>query len=408
MKTAWIPIVLAALGLGSTAEASSCAPEDPFAAADAAAAANAFAVDLYREISAGDDNLFYSPSSLAAALAMTWAGARGETAAEMADVLHLPADQAAAHAAWAALQDAWAPGEDATHRLEVANRLWPQIGFDLQPSYLELVRERYDGGLQPLDFVGDLEGSRLTINAWVEDRTEEKIKDLLPPGSLVPATRLVLTNAVYFLGDWKHAFEPRATRDEDFRLPDGGTVAAPMMRQVERLNLAVHEGVRVLELPYAGEELSMFVLLPDAPDGLADLERRLDAATLETWLGGATPERVRCVLPKFSVTAGFDLAATLAKMGMPSAFAPSRADFSGLTGGKDLVIDRVIHKAFVDVDETGTEAAAATAITMKLTSVSNEPPPVEFRADHPFLYLIRHRETGAILFLGRLTDPRTS
>ena len=408
MKTVWGSILLAALLAAPFADAASRAPEPPVTATQAAASTNAFAVDLYGRLSGDDGNLFFSPSSLAIALAMTYAGAREETAAEMATVLHLPDRGDAVHAAWAELQAAWTPGEGAAHRLEVANRLWPQVGFDLQRAYVELIRDRYDGGLQPLDFAHDTEGARRTINAWVEERTEEKIKDLLPVGSLEPFTRLVLTNAVYFLGDWEHAFASRSTHDASFRLPDGESVQVPMMRQVERFKLGVHDGLRVLELPYAGDELSMYVLLPDAPDGLPDLERRLDAATLEAWLAEAPVERVRCLLPKWRVTASFDLGKVLAAMGMSAAFDGACADFSGMTGHKDLVIDRVIHKAYVDVDEEGTEAAAATAVTMKLTSVSHEPPPVEFICDHPFLYLIRHRETGAILFLGRLADPRAS
>lgn len=407
MKTTWGMIVLAALTLGSTAEAGGCAP-DLFDVADAARASNAFAVDLYRQVARDDGNLFFSPSSLTTALAMTYAGARGGTAAEMARVLHWPDRQDAVHVACSELLSAWEPPEGAPYRLSVANRLWGQTGFNLRPEFLDLVRERYRGGFAPQDFAANAEDARLSINAWIRERTEDRIHDLLRPGSIDASTRLVLTNAIYFLGTWRHAFEPRATTDEPFHLAGNNTVMVPMMRQVERLRLGVHEGVHVLELPYAGDDLSMFVLLPDAPDGLADLERRLAPSTLEAWLDGAALERVRCVLPRFSVTASFDLGETLEGMGMASAFDGARADFSGMTGGKDLAISEVVHKAFVDVDEAGTEAAAATAVTMKLTSVSHEAPPIDFVADHPFLFLIRHRETGAILFLGRLTDPRAS
>ncbi|MBU1676781.1 serpin family protein, partial [bacterium] len=296
-------------------------------------------------------------------------------------------------------------GAEATHTLRVANRLWGQQGFALLPVFLATARTHYDGGYAPLDFAGDADGSREIINAWVAARTEDKILDLLQPGTVDAQTRLVLTNAVYFYGLWLHAFDPRATADAPFRTASGRDVDAPFMRQVEYLALGEADGLRILELPYDGEELSCYILLPDERDGLAELERRLDAATLDGWLSAPSRRRVRCILPRFRMTSRFELGRTLAGMGMPSAFSGSRADFSGITGDKDLVISEVVHKAFVDVFEEGTEAAAATAVTMKMTSVIQEDPPVEFRADHPFLFVIRHQGTGCILFMGRVADP---
>jgi len=404
MKRLTIILILTLLTIGTTLQASSCAPE-PFGAKDAATAGNTFALALYAELQATEGNLFFSPSSISTALAMTYAGARGETAREMAAVLELPDHQEAVHVGYADLLAALQPGAEATHKLTVANRLWGQDGFDLLPEFLALVRTHYDGGYTPLDFAGDTDGSRRIINAWVEGKTEDKIKDLLMPGSIDAATRLVLTNAVYFYGLWKYPFGERATADEPFFSTDDLGVEVPFMRMVKHLRLGERDGFRVLELPYEKEELSFFVLLPDARDGLTDLEERLDPATLDGWLTDLTMQRVRCILPRFRTTSSFELGKVLAGMGMSNAFSGSRADFSGITGGKDLVISDVVHKAFVDIFEAGTEAAAATAVTMKLTSIGQEEPPVDFRADHPFLFLIRHRDTGAILFMGRLTDP---
>jgi serpin B len=404
MKRLMILLVLAVVITGATLQASSCKP-DPFDATDAATAGNTFALALYAELQASDGNLFFSPSSIFTALGMTYAGARGETAREMAAVLELPDHQKAVHVGYADLLAALQPDAEATHKLTVANRLWGQDGFDLLPEFLALVRTHYDGGYTPLDFVGDTDGSRRIINAWVEEKTEDKIKDLLMPGSIDANTGLVLTNAVYFHGLWKHAFGERSTADEPFFTMDDLDVEAPFMRMVEHLGLGKRDGFRVLELPYEQEELSFFVLLPDARDGLADLESRLDPATLDGWLTDLDMQRVRCILPRFRTTSRFELGKVLAGMGMKDAFSGSRADFSGITGRKDLAISDVVHKAFVDVFEAGTEAAAATAVVMKRMSISHEEPPVDFRADHPFLFLIRHRDTGAILFMGRLTDP---
>jgi len=403
MKYVIATILLAALAAGSAGLAGSRRPKAP-EPVDAAASGNAFACDLYAMLRGGDGNLFFSPSSISVALAMTYAGARGETAREMAETLRLPDRRDDVHRALAGLQADLEPAGDATHTLRVANRLWGQDGYALLPDFLATVKAHYDGGYTPLDFRADADRARVTINDWVAERTEDKILDLLQPGTVDGDTRLVLTNAVYFLGLWKHAFEPRATRDAPFHTASGRSVEAPFMLQVERLNLGTADGLRVLELPYDGEALSFWILLPDAHDGLDDVERRLDADTLDAWLATATPQRVRCSLPRFEMTSQFDLGRTLAAMGMPAAFS-GRADFSGITGGRDLVISDVVHKAFVDVYEEGTEAAAATAVTMKMTSVAEPEPAVEFRADHPFLFLIRHEATGAVLFMGRLADP---
>jgi serpin B len=398
-----IATILAAALLSGTIILADGRASQPFTAADAAASGNAFACDLYRELCGSEGNLFFSPSSIATALAMTYAGAAGGTAAEMAAVLHLPDDPPAVHTANAGLLAELAPDEGATHVLRVANRLWGQEGFELLPAFLATVRDHYGGGYAVVDFVGATEEARLTINDWVAGQTEDRIRDLLQPGVLGAQTSLVLTNAVYFHGLWQRAFAPEATEDAPFFTAAGREVETPFMRQTADFAHGAVDGLSVLRLPYEGEELSCWVLLPDARDGLAALESRLDTETLDGWLASATRRRVRVSLPRFEMTSQFELGRVLAGMGMPSAFGGG-ADFSGMTGFKDQNISEVVHKAFVDVYEEGTEAAAATAVVMKRTSAVVSEPPVEFRADHPFLFLIRHEGTGAVLFMGRLTD----
>jgi len=374
----------------------------PFTAAEAAVSGNAFACDLYLELSGTPGNLFFSPSSISTALAMTYAGAQGVTAAEMAATLCLPDDQASVHVAYAGLLEALVPGEEAGHVLQVANRIWGQEGFPLKAEFLATCRTHYGGGYAPVDFVGATEKARITINDWVVDRTESKIQDLLQPGTLDQQTCLVLTNAVYFHGLWQRAFDPGATEDAPFHTADGREVKTPFMRQAAQFELGTAEGLRILKLPYEGGELACYVLLPDARDGLADLESRLDAETLDGWLTSVTPRRVDCSLPRFKLTSQFELGKTLAGMGMPTAFT-SDADFTGINEHEAMFISEVVHKAYVDVFEEGTEAAAATAVVIKRLSAVQDPPE-EFRADHPFLFLIRHEGTGAVLFMGWLAD----
>lgn len=402
MKTA-ITLAVSLTVVAATALLAVGEDRPPFTAAAAAASGNAFACDLYHELSGAPGNLFFSPSSISTALAMTYAGARGATAAEMAATLCLPDDQAAVHAACAGLLEALEPGEEAGYVLEVANRLWGQYDYPLKGDFLAACRVHYGGGYAPVDFVGATEEARTTINDWVADRTEDRIRDLLEPGTVDPLTCLVLTNAVYFHGLWQHAFDPVATRDAPFHTADGRAVETPFMHQSAQLELGAAEGLRILRLPYEGGALACYVLLPDARDGLAELESRLDAETLDSWLASVTPRRVDCALPRFELTSEFDLGQTLAGMGMPTAFT-AEADFTGISEIRELYISRVVHEAYVDVFEEGTEAAAATAVVIKrLTAVPD--PSAVFRADHPFLFLIRHEETGAVLFMGRLTDP---
>ena len=373
---------------------------------DVAAAAksnNAFAADLYGALREQEGNLFLSPFSISTALAMTYAGARGETAEQMADVLHFDAE-GKVHRQFGGLGHSVRAREDAGYQLDVANALWVQEDYDLLETFLDTVTQNYGAGVRQVDYKGDTEGARKTINGWVEEQTRDKIRDLLQPGVLDHLTRLVLTNAVYFKGVWKVQFDPKATTDAPFQVTPDDSVTVPMMYQEDDFWYGEDEGVQVLGMPYAGDALSMIVLLPKAKDGLPALEQKLTAAQMEQWVSSMHPRKVRVYLPRFKATSQFGLGPMLAGLGMPLAFDARDADFSGMTGRPDLYISAVIHKAFVDVNEEGTEAAAATAVVMRVKSAMPAEPPT-FRADHPFLFLIRDTESGAILFLGRMANP---
>ncbi len=365
---------------------------------------NQFALDLYKQLGEKEDgNLLFSPYSISTALAMTYAGARGETQDEMAKVLHFALPQRLLHPAFAAIIEDLNDEKRKGYKLAVANRLWGQKGYSFRPNFLNTTRKYYGAELAQVDFAKAAEKARQTINKWVEEQTQDKIKDLIPEGVLDSLTRLVLTNAIYFKGDWETQFDKKATREADFTATPDKKVKVPMMHQVAPFKYADLPSLQVLEMPYAGDDLSMVVLLPKKTDGLGDLEKSLDAKSLQEWTGGVRKRKVSVFLPKFKMTCKFRLKPVLASMGMPLAFDAGRADFSGMTGSKDLYISAVIHKAFVDVNEEGTEAAAATAVVMTLRSAPR-PSPV-FRADHPFLFLIRDNRTGSILFLGRVAEP---
>ena len=369
---------------------------------DAAAAGNAFAVDLYARLGGGDGNLFFSPASIACALAMTRTGARGATAAEMDRVLHFaPGDPQLAASFGRLMSMLTADQEQAVLRL--ANRLYGQTGFGFRPEFLGDLRTHFGADLEQLDFKTDPESARGVINAWVEEQTEDKILDLLGAGALTPDTRLVLVNAVYFLGTWQKPFPVDATVDRPFHRSAGGDVDVPFMHVTGRFGYAEADRVQVLSLPYKGGGLDMVLVLPAAGTPLADIEDDLDAAMFAGWLAAPQATEVQVALPRLHLETSFDLAVTLRAMGMGLAFSGS-ADFTGMAAAGGLAIDEVVHKAFLEVDEKGTEAAAATAVIMKTTSVSPQRPRV-FTADRPFVLAIRHRETGAVLFLGRVADP---
>src|SRR5579884_1003520 len=342
---------------------------------------NVFAFDLYAQLRSKDGNLFFSPYSVSAALAMTSAGARGRTLDEMNQTLHFPS-QEQLHPAFAELDRGLNGGADARrgYELRTANKLWGQKDFGFRPGLKDTLRRHYGAGLEEVDFAAATEDARRRINADVARETNDRIKDLLQPGILTGDTRFVLTNAVYFKGDWLSQFKKDRTREGQFRLADGRTVKTTFMHQSNPFPFAEEKTFSAVELPYVGKELSMVVLLPKKPDGLAELERGLSVDRLQAVLGRLKGEQVHLTLPKFKVTAEFRLDETLSRMGMPSAFDPTAADLSGFAEGRGLFIQAVVHKAFVEVSEEGTEAAAATAVVGGEESDES----VTFRADHPF------------------------
>lgn len=369
-------------------------------AAEVVAGNTAFALDLYRGVSGQPGNLFLSPFSISTAFAMTYGGARGATESEMSAVLHFPFEQARLHPVFHELLKSLDTGIGLDgYRLDVANRLWGRADYAFLPEYLTLTREQYAAELATVDFAGQPEAARTQINAWVEEKTQQKIHDLLPPGSVQPSTVLVLTNAIYFKGKWQTQFDPKLTHDGTFRVDAGRTVTVPMMHMNAELALGQAAGGLLLELPYSGRDLSMLFLLPDAMEGLPALEQSLTPANLDAWRGTLHTSEINVYLPRFTVTSSFSLKETLSALGMPVAFSDA-ADFSGMNGTGGLTITDALHKAFVTVNEEGTEAAAATGVVVGPTSA-----PPQFVADHPFLFLIRDNVTGSILFLGRVVDP---
>jgi len=373
-----------------------------------------FALELYARLRGNEGNLFFSPYSISTALAMTYSGARGTTAGQMAQALRFPtehnkglmSDERLA-AAFGKLQKSLkADPKREGYELSVANALWGQRGYDFLEEFLEIVETNYGGRLGEVDFAAATEKARRIINAWVEEKTKNKIKELIKPGVLSSMTRLVLTNAIYFKGAWDTPFQEAATRPAAFTLSGGNKVDVPMMHQSDRFKYAEIESFQALELPYAGDDLSMVILLPKKTDGLSDFEKKLTAKNLSDWLSRLAKRKVIVSIPKFEMTSQFSMASVLKSMGMPDAFAPRKADFSGMNGRRDLFISAVVHKAYVEVNEEGTEAAAATAVAISVTSMPTDRPPT-FRADHPFLFLIRHNQTGSILFIGRVTNPKT-
>jgi serpin B len=370
---------------------------------------SAFAFDLYQAVREENGNLFYSPYSISMALAMTYAGARGETEQQMADTLHFTLPQDRLHPAFNALDLELASRAEGTEgqdeegfRLDIVNSIWGQSNHSFLPEFLDVLAKNYGAALRLLDFENAPEESRQVINEWVSDQTEGRIKDLIPQGAINELTRLVLANAIYFNAAWSHPFEEEQTRDGTFHLLDGSQVTVPMMQQTEYFGYTEGDGYQAVELPYTGEKVSMVILLP-AAGRFEEFEKPLDAERVEAIVKDFVQTNVALTMPKFEFDSSFQLADTLAGMGMPDAFSPETANFSGMDGTRDLFIQDVIHKAFVSVDEAGTEAAAATGVVIGITAAPALP--VEVTVDRPFVFLIRDLETEAILFVGRVVNP---
>lgn len=366
-----------------------------------------FAFDLYAQLKSKEGNLFFSPYSISTALAMTYAGARGNTAGQMADVLHFSLELKPLYHAFADLEaHVNAVQEKGNIQLGVANALWAQQDYQFLQEFMDLVIRHYRANLSYADFTTAYEAARREINGWVEHQTCDKIKELLSEGILNTLTRLVLVNAIYFKGNWASQFEKDYTHNAAFWIALDTSVEVSMMTQTHECNhcYIAEDSVQILELPYVGDDLSMIILLPTKNDGLALLENSLNAENLELWLGRLHKLKITVYVPKFKMSSGFRLDKTLKTMGMPDAFSECDANFSGMDGTRELHISAVVHKAFVEVNEEGTEAAAATAVVMSSRSLMQPP---AFRADHPFLFLIRDNHSGSILFLGRVIDPTT-
>jgi len=388
-----------------------------------------FAAQLYGKLATTPGNLFLSPASIRIAMGMAYAGAKGTTAEQMRTTLGLPEGKAA-HAQVAAQLERWesfahpklSPAatesndpsmqkyweEDLAKRtikLNVANALFTQRGNKLRADYLATLKDDYNASALPVDFVKATEAARVEINQWVSQRTNKKIPELIAPKLLSNITRSVLVNTIYFKAAWMSVFTASATKDGAFFTTPTEQVRVPLMRQVEHFMVGRFTGGAIVALPYGSGNLAMYVILPTAKDGLPALEKQLAAGSLTTWLSSLKGERVDLTLPRFKITGSFNLGDTLKAMGMPLAFSFPGADFSGIDDTKTLFLSAVVHQAVIEVDEHGTEAAAATATMMGAGGMPTEP--TIFRADHPFVFLIRDAETGAILFLGRLSKPPT-
>ncbi len=373
---------------------------------------NQFAIDLYtclaEDPERAGENLFFSPWSISTALAITYEGSRGKTADEIQAVFHFPADKTTRRTGFYEIISGLNRGGTG-YTLRTANALWAEKTYPFLPEYTYTVRNSYSASVANLDFINNPEDSRTTINMWVAQQTSARIQDLLPSGSIDPLTRLVITNAIYFKGTWDKQFSKDNTVEEEFLVSPSQTVRVPMMKQtdedVEFWLYTETDTLQVLGMPYAhkdGKELSMLVILPKGGD-LEPVEQSLDTTSLSEMQQAMVYKQVMVYFPRFRLEADYHLSDILKEMGMPTAFIPGEADLSGMDGTTDLYIDDVFHKAFVDVNEEGTEAAAATAVAVSGMAYI-EPIPV-FRADHPFIFLIQDNDTGNILFMGRVVNP---
>ncbi len=366
---------------------------------------NQFAIDLFRAIRSRPGNVSLAPASVSTALAMTYEGARGETAEEMARVLHLPADREAVRRGFRELIARLnGEGAERPYRLVSANSLWGQKGDRFLPDFLHILADVYGAEFHPVDFRHATEAARLAINAWVDGKTNHLIPELLSSRDVRPDTSLVLVNTVYFKGSWLYPFAKSATAPADFHRGDGSKVSVPTMRQTHRLSHAQGDGFGLLELPYKGGDLAFDVVLPDDGVSLDKVESNLALPQLQQTIERLGEREVALAMPKFKVTSGAELSEPLSGLGMARAFSSSEADFSGIDGTRELFVSKVVHQVVVNLDEEGTEAAAGTAVVVT-RAMARIAQPLVFRVDRPFLYLIRDVKTGAILFLGRVADP---
>lgn len=372
-------------------------PSENFSVADAN---NQLALDIYEILSKKEQNIFFSPYSILSALAMCYEGAREDTAAEIRKVSHLPVDDGTRRSEFASINDKFSkynPG----YKLSVANALWSQKGYPLLNEYINILHQSYGATAENLDFKAAPANSRYIINNWVADKTNNIIKALIPPDGINNDTRLVLTNTVYFKGTWKNKFDRGRTCYSDFHVDSATAVRVPFMLKAADYRYAEADGVQILEMDYLGDQLSMLVILPESND-LTVIEKKLSPEAIRQWRSKVELQSVGVRMPKYTITFSDGLQKTLMKLGMIRAFDPNEANFSGIDGSKTLSVQDIFHTAKLTVDEDGTEAAAATAITA-MTGGSNR----IFNADHPFLFLIQDKTNGNILFMGRVTNPNS-
>ena len=366
-----------------------------FAASPAADGLNRFAGDTYAQLARKPGNVIFSPLSISTALSMALTGARGKTAQEMTSVLHVPVNGEL-------LDQLTNAGNAKGDELLLGQGLWVERAYPLLPAFVEAIQGQFHAPPTALDFSKDPDSARAAINRWTAQKTKDKIQELFPPGSLDRSTRLVLSSAIYFNGKWQSKFDPKQTSPAPFHSQAGATVETPFMNQTARFAYAETPTAQVLEMPYGGGALAFDVILPKSGTQLSTLEDALRSDGLSSWMGKLQHKRVHVALPKFRAESSFQLKDALCAMGMASAFS-NAADFSGMNGRHDLSLSQVVHKAYIDVSEEGTEAAAATGAVVALTAFAQ---PVTFRADHPFLYLIRDTGSGAVLFAGRYAEPK--
>jgi serine protease inhibitor len=364
-----------------------------------------FAIAMYKNIAGGEDNVFFSPYSLSAALAMTYAGARGNTQTEMAEVLRLNGLGSVVHASFALLHSKMeAIGEEEEIELTSASSLWPQEGYPFLDKYLDLVTDYYGAAVTPVDYSEAPEAARAKINQWAEAETGGRIENLIPEGYLDRSSRLVLADALYFKGSWENRFDEAETVEAPFYKASGDTISVPMMTTTSDALYRYYSLAQVLMIPYAGRDVSLVVMLPHENVSLGDFEKMLGADEISRWIAGLDLKEVMVSLPRFKMKTFYDMGGTLARMGMKDAFDPGKADFRGMDGeAHSLFLSAVLQGSYIEVNEEGTEAAAATGITMKRISAGM---PVEFRADRPFVFLIWQSDAESILFMGRVVDPR--
>ena len=366
---------------------------------------NDFGLALYQVLRQEEGNLFYSPFSISLALAMAYAGARGQTEQEMAQALRFTLPQDRLHPAFNALLldlDRRAEeADDEAFQMSIANSIWGQRDYAFLQEYLDVLARNYGAGMRLADFMNAPEEARVAINDWVSEETEERIQDLIPEGVIDTLTRLVLANAIYFKASWSEQFEEGDTRPQDFHLLDGSVVSVPMMHQSATFRYGESQGVQAVELPYVGDQVAMLILMPQS-GGFENFESSLTPEVLQSLIASMEPRQLALGMPKYEIRSSFGLVPALADLGMSTAFG-SEADFSGIDGTRDLYISDVVHQAFVAVDEAGTEAAAATAVIIGVTSMPLAP--FELTLDRPFVFLLRDVQTGAILFAGRLVNP---